>query len=218
MWMIHFSSPFPTGSNRCAKWMNLWHWDCFIDVRLCKRFAQRTNKIHVRSFICFIYMYHLYVKFWYCILYIMHSNFCALTTNSHFATIKKSRKQFLLSLCLPNCFWQSESQTTNLSTRDCAVMSEEGYSRVNSQSNLWVHRTSSNYCNVSVLEDLLSSWRTLQWCMLWWRTSWWRTPWRHSSRLSLCEDSVLRVKSNNFLFPLIPSFFSPNIHWQHSYD
>ena len=65
---------------------------------------------------CSIYMY--------AILYIMHSIFCALTTNSHFATIKKPRKQFLLSLCLPN--YQSESQTTNLLTRDCGVMLEEG--------------------------------------------------------------------------------------------
>jgi len=35
-----------------------------------------------------------------------------------------------------------------------------GYLRVYSRNNLWVHRSSSNYCNVSVAEDLLQAYST----------------------------------------------------------
>ena len=42
----------------------------FTGYKLYKKFAQRTSWL----FHMLIYMFHLYVKFWYCILYIMHSN------------------------------------------------------------------------------------------------------------------------------------------------
>ena len=34
------------------------------------------------------------------------------------------------------------------------------YSQANTRNNLWVHRTSSNYCNVSVPEDLIQAYST----------------------------------------------------------
>ena len=69
-------------------------------------------------------------------------------------------------LCVPGLSSGGRGLGTRLSfatlCKLCAIVESVrgGYSQANSRNNLWVHRTSSNYCNVSVPEDLLQAYST----------------------------------------------------------